>query len=587
VASAAPSPLDETLAKAPLKVGLYLFFLALAVRVVYLSQYANSPFFWVPALDSLYHDLHAQAIAAGRDDGQAFFRAPFYAYFLGGVYKVFGHSFWAARGVQAVIGSLSCVLLYQLGRRLFRPVVGLLAAVAMALYAPLVFFDGELHSPVLEVFLDLAFLLLALRAGERDDRRLWLAAGLVLGLSAITRPNVLVAVPVVLVWLAFSRVNAEGRSKRVAAAGLVLAGAALLPALVTLRNYRVSSDRVFIASQGGINLFLGNRPEADGFTPTTPKRYAFEGEYADSVALYGQRAAEEALGRPLPASQAQAYWLRRVLHWWRADPMAALRLTAKKAVLAWTHREIRNNHAFDFVRAEFAPALWACPFGFWFAGPFGLVGMVLAWRSHPRTRLLALFSLAYVASFVLFFVADRYRLPVIPPLLLFAAYALVWGWERWRAGEKRRLAPAAALLAASALLVGVDWFRTATPATWALDHWSAGNRWRTMGRFPEAEAQYRRALALDPQNADFWTNLGAVQFYTRRFTEAAESFRQALRLQPASGSGYYNLAMCELELGAPAQAHRNLERAVRLDPEHRPAREELARLRGGGVSPPE
>jgi tetratricopeptide (TPR) repeat protein len=604
-------------------VGLYLFLGALLVRLLYLSQYANSPFFLVPALDSLYHDLHARAIAAGKGTEGAFFRAPLYYYFLGGVYRVFGHSLWAARLIQAMLGSGSCVLLHALGRRLFRPTVALIAAAAMALYGPLVYFDGELLTPVVEVFLDLLFLLLAVRALESGRRREWLATGLVLGLSAITRPNVLVAAPLVLLAMGWSwwggrrevgeyggvggrqpsaRASRSGMQRPRAPASLparngrrggfrvpavlFLAGTMLAPGLVTLRNYRVSGDPVFIASQGGINLYLGNRPGADGFTPSTPRRYRFDGPYEDSVALYGRRAAEEALGRPLSASQAQSFWVKQSLRWWRDDLPAALGLTWKKFALAWTHREIRNNHAYDFVRAEFAPLLWACPFGFWFAGPLGLLGIGLAWRerkaapegSGPGRRLLALFVFLYVASFVLFFVADRYRLPVVPPLLLFGAHALAGLWDRFRTREWRRLAPMAAALAALVLFVNGDWYRTVTPATWAVDYWSAGNRSREMGRLAEAEAQYRKGLALEPRNAEIWTNLGAVQYDTGRVTEAEGSFRRSIALAPASGSGYYNLAMCDLRQGRLRQARRRLEVAVRLDPEHRTARVELARL---------
>src|SRR5437899_999465 len=358
--------MDNYIRRAQLKIGLYLFLLALAARLLYLCQYANAPFFWVPSLDALYHDLLARAIAAGRSDPAAFFRAPLYYYFLGGIYRLFGHSFWAARVVQAAVGAGSCALLFQLGQRLLRPTVALLAAGMMALYVPLIFFDGELLTPVLEVFLDLGFLLLAVRAMESQSRWEWLAAGLVQGLSAITRPNVLVVTPLAVAWIWQRRRRGEPRGA-VRAAALFLAGTALAPALVTVRNYRIAGDPVFIASQGGINLFLGNRPEADGFTPSTPRRYRFQGPYEDSVALYGQRAAEEALRRPLSASAAQSYWVRRVFRWWCDDPAGALRLTGKKWVLAWTHREIRNNQAYDFIRAEFAPFLWYCPFGFWFA----------------------------------------------------------------------------------------------------------------------------------------------------------------------------------------------------------------------------
>ncbi len=577
--------MDDALRRQQGRIAVYLFLGALAVRLLYLCQYANSPFFWIPSLDSLYHDLLARAIAAGRSEPQAFFRAPLYYYSLGGIYRLFGHSFWAARIAQACLGSASCVLLLRVGQRLVRPSVALLAAVAMALYGPIVFADGELLTPVLELFLDLAFILLAFRAADRASRGGWLAAGLVLGLSAITRPNVLVITPLVLYWI-WHEPSANARRRQAGALAAFLLGACLAPTLVTIRNVAVAGDPVFIASQGGINLFLGNRPEADGFTPSTPRRYRFSGPYEDSVALYGRRAAEEAAGHPLTASQAQAYWVRQVVSWWRQAPGEALRLTAKKAVLAWTHREIRNNHAFAFVRAEFAPALWLAPVGFWFAGPFGLLGMALAWRNGLRSRFLVLFVLAYVASFIPFFVADRFRLPVVPLLLLFGAHAAFWLGDHLRARNWRRATPALLALAALSLFVNRDWYRTETPATWAMDHWSAGNGYQQMGRLREAEGQHRKALALDPGNAEIWTNLGVTQYYSGHLLEAAASFEQAISLAPRrSSSPYFNLAMCELQSGQRSAARRHLRQAVAVDPEHAAARTELARLEGGSAMP--
>jgi tetratricopeptide (TPR) repeat protein len=271
-----------------------------------------------------------------------------------------------------------------------------------------------------------------------------------------------------------------------------------------------------------------------------------------------------------------------VLQWWREDPVGAMRLTGKKGVLAWTRREIRNNHAYGFVRAEFAPFLRFCPLGFWFAGPFGLLGMILAWRSRPQSRFLILFVLVYVASFVPFFVADRYRLPVVPPLLLFSAFACGWIGERLRGREWKQLAPAAAALAGLALFVNADWYRTETPSTWALDYGSAGNGYQEMGRLREAEAEHRKALALDPRNAEIWTNLGVDQYAAGRLREAAGSFRRSIERAPRISTAYFDLAMCELQLHQPEAARRHLELAVRVDPEHATARAELARLEGRG-----
>jgi len=551
----------------------------------------------VPALDSLYHHLLALDIAAGKSGPEPFFRAPLYYYLLAGVYKLFGigaqqPDLWPPRLVQAALGSASCLLLFLLGLRVVRPTAALIAAAAMAFYGPLVFFDGELLTPVLEVFLDLLFLLLLFRAADTGSLRDWTLSGLVLGLSAVTRPNILVAVLVVLAWLLLWKRHPRTptpqhpntptplpthHSPLTITAAFLLA-AALAPALVTARNLAVSGDPVFIASQGGINLFLGNRAGADGFTPSTPTRYRFNTEYEDSVKLFGQRAAEEAVGRKLSASEAQRYWVGQAGRWWREDPAAALGLTWKKWVLAWTHREIRNNHAFDYIRSEFAPLLWLAPLGFWFAGPFGLLGIALAWRENARARFLTWFVLLYVASFVAFFVADRYRLPVVPVLLLFAGHAVTWLWDRARTPEKRGVAPALAGLAALGLFVGLDWYRTVSPATLALDEWSAGNRYRQLQKFPEAEARYRKALALQADNPDIYTNLGAVQFYTNRPAEAAESFRQALRLQPENSGNWQNLATCEIALGRREDARKHLEETLRLDPNNGRAREQLKGL---------
>ena len=584
---------DEKLISLGKRVAAYLFATAFAVHLCYLCQYARTPFFWAPELDSLYDDLAAKAIAAGHVDHSAFFRAPLYGYFLAGIYKLFGHSFWAARLVQAAIGSGSVVLCYRLGHRVFRPTVGLIAASMMTLYGPLVFNDGELHTPVLEVFLDLLVLNLlscALAPGGRSaeglpasgfitverrrDRGRILAAGIVLGLSAITRPSVLVVIPIVLCWVSTGR----GRRNGLITAALFLAGAAVFPTLVTVRNWRVSGDPVFVASQGGINLYLGNRPGADGFTPSTPARYRFNTEYEDSVALYGQRAACDAVGHTLTSSQAQSYWVKRVIDWWRVDTGAAVKLTLRKVLLAWTHTEIRNNTAYAFARRELAPFLWICAAGFWLAGPLGITGMALGYR-HPGARRLTVFTLVYMASFVPFFMVDRYRLPVVPLLLLLGAYAVVRISELVTVRSWRSTAIAFATVFLASVLVDIDCVHTETPKTWAIDYWSEGNRYVRLEKFPEAEAAYRKALILDPRNGDIWNGLGEAQYDQGRPVDAAVSFATSARIGPDVERAKYNEAICREALGDVDEARRLLLSAVALDPSYDRARAELAHLK--------
>ena len=267
----------------------------------------------------------------------------------------------------------------------------------------------------------------------------------------------------------------------------------------------------------------------------------------------------------------------------------------KKLILALSFREIRNNTAFDYIRAEWANLLWLAPLGFWWAGPLGILGMCLAKNyplhpdnGEPESRLhpiigaggnravLIAFSGLYVLSFVVFFAADRYRLPLIPILLLFGAHALVTIGER--AKQPRALAPVLAGLAALGVLCNVEWVKTSTAKTWAQDEWSAGNRLLARGRAEESEARTRKALALDKENPEVWSGLGTVLFAQSKLDDAVKAFAQAAKLAPENPADCYNVALCLKELGRRDEAKDLLTEALRRDPTYDRAQLALAKL---------
>ncbi len=547
----------------------YLFFLALAVQLLYLTQYAASPFFLVPRMDALYHSLQAQALVQGNSPPEPYFRAPLYLWLLSGVYATLGNGAWEPRLVQSLIGSWSVVLLYLLGERLFRPSVAMFAAISMALYGPLIYNNLELHTPVVEVFSILAALLMLVRGGA--TLRGVSLAGVLVGLAGLARPNALVLLPLGLIYLW------QIGQRRVSLA--LFLGLALLPPLaVTLRNARVGGDPVFIASQGGINLYLGNRMRADGFTPSTPQRYHYDSVYEDSVALYGQRAAEEAMGKKLRPSEVSRYWVGQTLHWWQTNPRAALSLTLKKTVLTLSAVEIRNNTSYHYIRKAWAPLLWLTAFGFGWAGAFGGVGLFFALcqrTQRAEIRLLGGFIALYLMSIVAFFAADRFRLPLVPILLLFAAEG---AWQLGNYYRERRGRQALALLAALALLVRVDWFKLPHAHWESQDCWSAGNRLLALKRPQDAEPYLRSALKTEPGNAEFWMSLGEAAYLQGQLDSAHNWFANAVRLAPELPQGYYNISVCLQEQGKPEQARSFLEQALQRDPNYTRARDALAAI---------
>ncbi len=453
---------------------LVIFLVALAYRALYLFEASRLPSFSLFYMDQEYHLEWAKAIASGvwappysLLRNSAFFRAPLYPHLLAGLFKLTGPNPLVARLVQILIGSLSCSLAYALATKLLGRRVGILTGVFCALYWVLAYFDGELLMPVLLVFLVLCAFLLAFLAVERASPVLSGLSGLAYGLYAIGRPNILAFIPLAVLWMA-REARREGGRRGLLMALLFAVLCALPPTAVTLRNRAVSGDWVVVASQGGVNFYIGNNPESDGMQAVVPStRQTWWGGYENTIAM-----AEEAVGRSLGPSEVSGYWFGRALDYVRGNPGDWLRLTGRKALAHIGDVELPNNEPYEARRGRYW-TLRAVPLSF--APLFALFlvalpamlrfGRLPARMREKRcglpqrmVRLILLFSLVYSLTVVAFFVTGRYRVPILPFVVTGAATALVMLWDALRSRQSLRVA---VMLAAAVLLTGllhVDWF---------------------------------------------------------------------------------------------------------------------------------
>ena len=161
-----------------------------------------------------------------------------------------------------VLGLGTAVLAFFLGRALFSRAVGLALAAFCATYWVFVYFEGELHAPVLISALQSRDALGAHAVGKTAQRS---RAPSWPGCSSARRAR-----PVDDSALRSGGRGLDGlcrkklgaRSKRDALAFLAAAIFAVAPA--TIRNWVVAKDFVLISSNGAINFFIGNNQEADG-----------------------------------------------------------------------------------------------------------------------------------------------------------------------------------------------------------------------------------------------------------------------------------------------------------------------------------
>ena len=159
---------------------LIVFCIAAVVRLVFLFQSLDNPFFFTPIVDAgTYHDIALRFAQQGWI-GEGFFWQPFlYPFFLGLIYLLTGGSVMAAKLIQIGLGVLTCVLTYELGRRTASRAAGLMAALIAAFYGPMLVFESQLVGAGLAAFISVVLLLIFLRVKRRLSKPGFFGLGII------------------------------------------------------------------------------------------------------------------------------------------------------------------------------------------------------------------------------------------------------------------------------------------------------------------------------------------------------------------------------------------------------------------------
>jgi tetratricopeptide (TPR) repeat protein len=529
-----------------------IFALALGVRLIHMWQIRSAPFFSLLLGDSRGYDEWARRLAAGDWIGHdVFYQAPLYPYLLGLIYAVAGRHLVLVRIVQAVLGSASCVFLALAARRIFSDRVGIAAGAMLALYAPAIFFDGLIQKSTLDVFL--ICVALWILAKNAEDLRSLLALGITMGLLALTRENAMVLIAVVAVWALVVH--------RARAAAVFVMGVAIVLVPVAARNAYVGGGFYVTTSQAGPNFYIGNNAHADGtYQSLRFGRGAPEYERQDATEL-----AELELGRTLTPAEVSAYWTDRALADITAAPGRWARLLIRKFALLWNAAEAVDTESQESHAEYSLPLRVLGSVGhFGVLVPLAVFGMLIAWRDpSKRSTLRLLFALlaAYAASVIAFYVFARYRYPLVPLLMIFAAAGIVAIPDAIRSRSMPRSAWAVVLVAAF-----VNWPLLSKDLMRAVTETNTGAALQAERRFGDAEAHYRKAIALRPDYAPAYSNLGTALRAEGRRSDAVDAYDRAIALQPDFADAHYNLANALVDDAKPDLAVQHFQLALRSIP---------------------
>ncbi len=361
----------------------------------------------------------------------------------------------AARIGQAVVDTLTALLIYLIARRLFGERVGRVALVAQALDARAIFVTGAIASETLFIALFAFFMWLYLRAADQQKMGLYRWAGLVLGITLLTRPVALLF-PVLLAVHAWF--NPVGRRTALRGLAWLVAVAALVLLPWQARTAYLSGEITPVTDTVFVHLWRSAREDGDQLTTDEALREAAEedtgltewqGENPHTEGTeYVAAATEHIAANPLG-------WAGRILRdtveAWVQPYGTVLAVPRGSGVRQAVAALVGGSGSLADVLA--IPALWRRLLMWvwhWWALLAGAAGVVIAsrrgwWRSFP----LAAWVVYLTGVTAPLLIEPRYVYPAAFALTVFAAYATVEAWDALRARRGLRPAPSGAATAAA------------------------------------------------------------------------------------------------------------------------------------------
>jgi tetratricopeptide (TPR) repeat protein len=400
-----------------------------------------------------------------------------------------------------------------------------------------------------------------------------------LGVSILLAQGLLLVVPALLLL-------ARPRSWRLVALAVIPLALAL--AANAVRNHAIEPGFHPLGANGGVTLAHGNDLGSAGRYSPLPGSDATKRHQH----IQARATAEAELGRELSWSEVDGYWRSRTLRGLAGDPLGAARLWLAKLWRFTTADYLSLDTSLDYARSR-APVLYAAPLGFHVVAllAIGALSGAAARRGWPRP--IAAVVAATLATCLLFFPDERYRMAATLALCVPAAFGL---HALLRSTPWRRAAFGASfvalvlfdlvgsrdlrgdLVAATNHASNLEWSgRKAAALTLYQQEYAAHPRLgaaRGVARLLLETQQQEAALAyLDdalerfPRDASLHNERGVALERSGDTAAARAEFRSALAAAATLPEPHLNLARLAADAGSPARAVQHYRAYVRMVPE--------------------
>ena len=354
-----------------------------------------------------------EAIASGHGFSNPFggvtgptaWEPPLYPYLIAGVFKIFGiythASSFVLLAINSFFSALTCIPVFLIGRRCFGERAAIASAWTWALFPYVIYWCTRwVWETSLSALLLATIFWLALTMEDHEGLKPWVQFGVLWGIAALNSPVLLSFLPVSAIWALYHQMRSGKRSL----SGVVLASliffACITPWLT--RNYRTFGKPVFIRSNFGAELRMGNGPWANGtwmyyLHPTQNKTARQQYEKLGEIAYVAERK-------------------RQAFEFIKENPGQFLLISVKRFTYYWAGSMRSSNHWWlaQIKNSLFLVSSVLC---FW--------GLARALRQRkPGAWLFLWLMLLYPAVYYVVFTHARYRHPIEPEIGILAIFLI-------------------------------------------------------------------------------------------------------------------------------------------------------------------
>ena len=315
--------------------------------------------------------------------------------------------------MNCAFSAATCWPIFAIGKKLFGEKVGLASAWAWvffpyAILMPLEWtWDQSLAGLILALIVDAT-----LRLRESMSPLSWSGYGLLWALAALVNPALCGLLPFLLGWLIIQRRRSGVMSPALYARVPLMFILAVLP--WTIRNYYAVDGWVFVKSNFGLELWLGNHPPS--YTKELHPMFSFPERFR----LIMEGEADYNRGKQ-----------RMALAYIETHPREFIKKSWSRVLDTWSAKE-------DSWIDGWIAVLHLSREDIWFCSAFSVLsfaGLLLALRSNGMEPLpLAMCLVVFPIPYYITHTALRYRHPIDPLMTIFAVYALS---RLWRASSSR------------------------------------------------------------------------------------------------------------------------------------------------------